>query len=69
MAPALVRGNVSRAIVSFIEDSRGNLCDILFHCRYCDPVTVADIWPCYEFPADYDAHCEGCGELINAVAN
>lgn len=68
MAPAIVNGNVARAIAHFIEDSHGNLVDIVFHCRYCDYGT-ADVWPCYEFPADYDCHCDTCGELINAVAN
>lgn len=61
-APAIVNGNQRRAIAEFIEDARGDLVDIVYHCETFN--TDALPWPGYSWP-DYHVYCSDCGSLIN----
>ena len=65
-APAIVRGNHRTAVAIFIEDARGDLVDIEYHCEEAAPKALP--WPGYEWPTDYDVYCQDCGVLINAYA-
>ena len=63
--PAIVYGNHRRAIATFIEDSRGDLVDIVYKCLPCAWPDDDGAWgPAHEF-GDYDTYCETCAELIN----
>lgn len=48
--------------LEFIEDSCGNLVDVLYFHRFCAP-GLPD-YPCPEWP-DYSVYCEKCRELIH----
>lgn len=67
MDAALVQGNEARGVAEFVEDSRGNLVDVIYHCVDCAmPSTEPLPWPAYSFP-DYDVVCT-CGRVINHAA-
>ena len=67
--PAIVRGNVQPAIMHEVNDSRGDLVDIIFYCNDCaeSHATGEEClpWPAYPFSTDYDTCCNDCGALIN----
>ena len=63
--PARVQGSEKRAIAYFIEDSRGDLVDIEYHCEDCYGTEVYDYlpWPAFDF-GDGGAYCHECGEPV-----
>ena len=68
--PAYVEGSECSAIMVEVNDSRGNLVDILFYCRDRDCAEDIDLtgvlpWPAYPFSPDYDVACETCHRIIN----
>ena len=68
-APAIVQGSERSALAFFVTDSRGDLVDIEYLCRYSCAATEPDAlasalpWPAFDF-GEYGAYCRDCGELI-----
>lgn len=55
------------AYVEQIEDSKGDIVDILYYCAWHIPKGVL-VWPGFDWP-DYDVHCAVCEMLIHKGAN
>ncbi len=60
---------MSNYYLEFVEDSQGDLVDVLYFHRSCasDELKALGSWPCPEFSPDYSTYCAGCDECINAV--
>ena len=51
------------AYIEQVEDSKGDLVDILYYCSWCRPPEILP-WPCYDWP-DYDVYCCKCEDLVH----
>lgn len=51
-------------IAEFVEDSHGDLVDVIYHCDDWAGGEGAEWWPAYEWP-DYDVYCADCHQILN----
>lgn len=68
--PAYVTsGSNARCYIEFVEDTGGDLVDLIYTCVDCVPyesgLMSALHWPAYSDWPDYDVHCGKCEQLIN----
>ena len=56
---------MSNVYLDLIEDANGDLVDIAYYHRGCQPAGLKD-WPCPE-AIDYPVYCANCGERCWSV--